>query len=147
MNMFDDLAQPKENPAIVQQAQPFDKQAYANKKVDGVLKVLSTIDQKVQMLANPKKGEENPEASKLIDSLMTKRQNLVNGLQTPEFYSLVRASSHNNGDVFLKAIPPKAYEMMSPEQQKRVQDQVTMLNNFNTQDAQRQAGTIMGAAQ
>lgn len=148
MNMFDDVIPQKEarqQPAIVQ-AQPVDKRAYADQKVGGIIKVLDNIDAKINSLANPKKGEENPEAQKQIDALSMKRNNLVKGLTTPEFFSLVKASSFNNGDVFLKGIDPRAYATLPPEEQQRLQSIAVEMTSADTQErVARSRGLIMGA--
>lgn len=149
MNMFDDVIPQKETrqqPAIVQ-AQPVDKKAYADQKVGAVLKMLDSIDTKIHTLMNPKKGEENPEAAKLIDSLSLKRGNLVKQFGTsPEFVDLVKASSYNNGDVFMKGVDPRVYAQLSPEQQQQIQENAAQLTQRDTQErVVRSRGLITGA--
>lgn len=119
-----------------------DKVAWADQKVKGVMKIFDQIDTKIHSLSNPKKGEENPDAQKLIGKLSTQRAALVKGLLTPEFFATVKMSSINNGDVYLKAIDPRGYAMLPEDKQAEIQRNATELNNIGR--VQRSPGMITG---
>lgn len=117
-----------------------DKVAWADQKVRGVMKVFDQIDAKIHSLSNPKKGEENPDAQKLIGKLGMQREALVKGLLTPEFFATAKMSSINNGDIYLKAVDPRGYAMLPEDKQAEIQKNAAALNDVGR--VQRRPGMI-----
>jgi hypothetical protein len=130
MNAFDRLNSREEfDPRkVTSQSGEIDKVADATKKMKGVMKTLSMMDNKVQELRKGYEESKDPDLLKRIDHVRQSRSALTQKLANPKMFSVAAISSIPNSELFLKTVDPVEYEMLSDKQKSQIQQRAAELD-------------------